>query len=453
MARVLVVLAVASCSASQSVMPGPSQATPGNTSAPTPAATFVRPSVPPADASTQVVVDGLDTPVGLVPYPGRAGVEVVWEQTGVARVLEGGSLRPEPFLDLRGRLVALEPSYDERGLLGLAFHPQFATNGRVFVYYSAATRAGRSGDHTDRLSELRVDPADPLRVVKGSEKAVLEFEQPQPNHSGGGLGFGPDGLLYLGTGDGGGTGDASEGHSPQGNAQDPMKLNGKILRIDVDRPGTDGRVYAIPTDNPFADGASGRPEIYAMGLRNPWRLTWEPAGAQRLLVSDVGYGRFEEVDVVTRGGNDGWRVREGAHCLDVAHPLDDLLACPATAADGTPFTDPVVEYTHKEIGIAIVGGFIYQGTALPALAGRYVFADFTEQWVTQVPTGRATILVAEPQASGVWPWRRLSLEDGRIQAFITGIGQEASGELVVLVRDTLGPSVGTGRILRLVPAS
>lgn len=451
-ARALVVLVAASCSASQSVKPGPSQATPGVSAAPSLAATFARPTAPPADAAVQVVVDGLDTPVGLVPYPDRPTVELVWEQTGLVHVLENGALRPTPFLDLRSRLVTLDPGYDERGLLGLAFHPAFASNGRVFAYYSAPTRAGGSGDHTDRLSEFRVDPADPLRVVKGSEKVILEFEQPQPNHSGGGLGFGPDGFLYLGAGDGGGTGDASEGHSPQGNAQDPMKLNGKILRLDVDRPGPNGRAYAIPADNPFAAGGFGRPEIYALGLRNPWRLAWEPAGQRRLLVSDVGYGRYEEIDVVTLGGNYGWRIREGAHCLDVSHPLDDLFDCPTTATDGSPLVDPVVEYSHKDVGIAIVGGYVYQGAALPGLTGRYVFADFTEQWVTQTPSGRATVLVADPQASGVWPWRRVTLDDGRIQAFITGMGEEATGELVIMVRDTLGPTAGgTGRVLRLVP--
>jgi glucose/arabinose dehydrogenase len=456
---VAVALLVSACSPSPSQPPSPASAeasasAQGESPRPTP---FVHPPLPLPDAAVRVVADGLDTPVGLVPYPGRPGTDLVWEQSGTVRVIEAGKLQPGLFLDLRKRLVTLMPDYDERGLLGFAFDPGFASNGRLFVYYGAPTRSGGSGDHTDRLSEFRVESKDPLHVVAGSEKVILEFEQPQFNHSGGGLGFGPDGDLYLGTGDGGGEGDASPGHSPQGNGQDPTKLNGKILRIDVGHPGTDGRAYAIPADNPYANGVNGggvvgRPEIYALGLRNPWRLTWEPSGQHRLLVSDVGYGRYEEVDAIVKGGNYGWRIREGAHCLDLAKPLDDASGCASTAANGAPLIDPVVEYTHKDIGIAIVGGFVYEGSALPALKDRYVFADLTSQWAGQTPTARATVMVAEPQPSGVWPWRTVSLQDGRITSFITGMGQEANGELDIMVRDTLGPSQGTGRILELVPA-
>ena len=248
------------------------------------------------------------------------------------------------------------PEYDERGLLGLAFDPDFARNGRFFVYYGAPVRADAAADqdHTDTLSEFHVSASDPDRADPASERYVLRFEQPQPNHSGGALGFGPDGLLYLGTGDGGGSGDASPGHSPQGNAQDRTRLNGKILQIDVG-PDT-GKPYTIPDGNAFAKAADGRPEIYAHGFRNPWRLSWEPDGAKRLLVSDVGYGRFEEIDAVESGGNYGWRVREGAHCLNVEFPLVDLPDCDMTDDLGRPLIDPVLEYTHQAVGIAVVGG-------------------------------------------------------------------------------------------------
>jgi glucose/arabinose dehydrogenase len=331
--------------------------------------------------------------------------------------------------------VALQADYDERGLLGLAFHPAFDTNGRLFVYYGAPTRPGASGDHTNRLSEFRVDPADPLHVDPATERVLLEFEQPQFNHSGGGLGFGPDGLLYLGTGDGGGQGDASVGHSQQGNAQDRSKLNGKILRIDVD------------------DGPVTRPEIYAYGFRNPWRLAWEPDGLRRLLVSDVGYGRYEEIDVVDRGANYGWRIREGRHCLDVDHPLETVTDCPTAGAGDEPLVDPVVEYSHAEIGIAVVGGYVYRGVSLPAFAGRYVFADFTRDWKGPVPTPRANLLIADPQPEGVaeWPWRPLRLQGGLIPRFVTGMGEDASGELYVLSRDELGPTGDGGVVLRIVP--
>src|SRR3954454_2122148 len=289
---------------------------------PTPRAT------PVADVEVETVARGLTAPVGLVALPGAHGRALVVEQTGLVSLLDLGSGTKTEFLDLRDRVVPLMPDYDERGLLGLAFHPDFATNGRMFAYYGAASPAASPAvqDHVNVLSEFHVDPAHPGTADAASEQVILQFGQPQFNHSGGGLGFGPDGLLYLGTGDGGGQGDASEGHSPQGNAQDLQKLNGKILRIDVD--GT--KPYAIPADNPFAGGGAGRPEIYAWGFRNPWRLTWEPGGARRLLVSDVGYGRYEELDDVVKGANYGWRIREGRHCLDVAQPLIETDACPST---------------------------------------------------------------------------------------------------------------------------
>ncbi len=402
---------------------------------------------PPADVALRVVADGLTAPVGLVAAPDGSGRSFVIDQTGLVLILRDGRLEERPFLDIRDRIVPLDPEYDERGLLGLAFHPGFPDDPRVFAYYGAPTRDGAAAgqDHTDTLVEYRVDPSDPDAVDAGSRRVVLEFDQPQPNHSGGGLGFGPDGFLYLGTGDGGGQGDASEGHSPQGNAQDPDKLNGKVLRLDVD-----GRQpFAIPADNPFAEGG-GRPEIYALGFRNPWRLAWEPDGERRLLVSDVGYGRYEEIDVVERGGNYGWRIREGAHCLDIAQPLQETSGCDETGSGGEPLIDPVVEYSHDDVGIAVVGGYVYRGTALPALRGQYVFADFSADWVN-TPTPRPTLLVASPSADAgaVWAWRRLAT-DAPLSRFISGMGEDADGELYLLTRGQLGPDGETGEVRQLV---
>ena len=396
---VLVLVQLAACGpASPSVVPPPSSAgvaaTPAATASPVPSATptpSAEPSIT-ADAAVETVVDGLVAPVGLVAPPDDTGRLFVLEQTGLISVLQPGAAAVTPFLDLRDRVVQLRPDYDERGLLGLAFHPDFATNGRFFVYYGAAPRKGAAAgsDHTNTLSEFRVDAADPDRADPTSERIVLQFDQPQFNHSGGGLGFGPDGMLYLGTGDGGGQGDASEGHSPQGNAQDLAKLNGKILRLDVDGK----RPYAIPTDNPKIDGA--RPEIYAYGFRNPWRLSWEPGGARRLLVSDVGYGRYEEIDVVNSGANYGWRIREGTHCLDVDQPLTETADCPTTGAAGEPLVDPVLEYAHKDVGVAVVGGYVYRGSAIAGLRDQYVFADFSADPDNNLSFPRGSMLVATP---------------------------------------------------------
>jgi glucose/arabinose dehydrogenase len=447
MTRCLVAVLVASlvaCSPAASPLPTPPP-TPTESSAPTPTGE-------PADVALETLIDDLVAPIGLVVAPGDADRAFILEQTGRIHVLRADDRAQTPFLDLSDRLVRLDREYDERGLLGLAFHPDYASNGRFFVYYSAPTREGaeRPANHTNRISEFRVQVEDPDKADEASERIVLEFEQPQSNHSGGAFGFGSDGFLYLGAGDGGGRGDADAGHSPQGNAQDPSKLNGKILRIDVDR----GDPYAIPADNPLVDGG-GRPEIYALGFRNPWRLSWEPAGERRLLVSDVGYGRYEEVDAVVSGGNYGWRIKEGAHCLDIDRPLDDVTGCPIEDDAGRPLIDPVIEYAHREVGIAIVGGYVYRGADMPGLTGRYVFADYSADWTTADPQPRGSLLVAEVGSSdATWPWRRLSVASNELDhLFVTGLGEDAAGELYVMARRSFGPIGQTGFVFRVVPVS
>jgi glucose/arabinose dehydrogenase len=452
-------MAVAACSPEVPSSPAASVEPVGSASSGASATPVASPSGGPsdtpeplADVALETIVSDLSTPIGLVAAPGDSQRTFVLEQTGRIHILRDGERLPTPFLDLSDRLVRLDPEYDERGLLGLAFHPDFASNGRLFVYYSTppADGAQAPADHTNRLSEFTVG-LDADAVDPDSERVILAFEQPQPNHSGGALGFGPDGLLYLGTGDGGGRGDADPGHSPQGNAQDLDKLNGKLLRIDVDADRD--TPYAIPADNPFAPGGGGRPEIYAYGFRNPWRLSWEPGGERRLLVSDVGYGRYEEVDAVAIGGNYGWRIREGAHCLDIERPLDDVTDCATTGEDGRPLVDPVIEYTHQDVGIAVVGGYVYRGTAVPALQGRYVFADFTGDWTTPEPDPTGSLLVADPGGdTDRWSWERLTVADGALDHFfVTGMGEDDAGELYVMARRSFGPIGRTGFVFRIVP--
>lgn len=438
-------------STAPSAQPSP---TPGGaaTNAPSAAAIGLPGASQVADAAIEIVASGLSTPLALVAPPDGSGRLFVVEQTGRIWIMRDGRVGRGPFLDLSDRLVTLDPTYDERGLLGLAFHPDFASNGRLFVYYGGPVGDDAAGpvDHANTLSEFRVSAGDPDRADATSEHVVLRFGQPQPNHSGGALGFGPDGYLYLGTGDGGGTGDDDPGHSAQGNAQDRTVLNGKVLRLNVDVEGAGDPTYRIPPDNPFVDGG-GRAEIYAYGLRNPWRLAWEPDGARRLLVSDVGYGRYEEIDVVEKGGNYGWRVREGAHCLNLEFPLADLDTCDLTDDRGQPLTDPVVEYTHRAVGIAVVGGYVYRGSAIPELRGNYVFGDFTRDFTAGVE-GHGSLLVADPQAAAgaTWQWRRLILRDGALDRFVTGMGEDANGELYVLTRTEFGPVGETGEVLRLI---
>jgi glucose/arabinose dehydrogenase len=406
-------------------------------------------TLPPADIGVKEIANGLPGPDGLVGPPDSTGRLFVIDQTGKVFIIANGSLLPQPFLDVSAEMPSLDPSYDERGLLGLAFDPSFATTGRLFVYYTAKLRKGAAAgmDHTDVVSSFRVSADNPNQVDPASEQRILQFEQPQANHNGGGLGFGPDGDLYIGVGDGGSEGDIGPGHTAGGNAQDTSKLNGKILRIDVS--GASG--YTIPADNPFAR-SGGRPEIYAFGLRNPWRFSWEPAGQHRLLASDVGWGRYEEVDVIVAGGNYGWPIREGLHCLDVSAPLSDVPTCASTDKRGKPLIDPVFEYTHAAVGIAIVGGFVYHGSAIPSLAGKYVFADLSQDWTGNTPIGRGSILAATPSdGAGTWPWAKLSITGDPRLGFVAGFGEDAAGELYVLTRDQLGATGDTGQVLEIVP--
>jgi glucose/arabinose dehydrogenase len=328
---------------------------------------------------------------------------VVAEQGGRVHVFtldrSGRAGEPGLFLDLSD---AVTTRGNEEGLLGLAFHPRFAENGRCFAYYSAADRA------CTRLSEFATRRRGHLEADPASERALLEIDQPYSNHNGGQLAFGPDGMLYVGVGDGGSAGD------PQNHAQDPGSLLGKILRVDVDawRSKSD---TLVPADNPFAGQGGARGEVWALGLRNPWRFSFDPlTGA--LWAGDVGQDAWEEVDVVEAGGNYGWPLKEGCADFDRRRrrgPGD--------------LREPALAYSHRD-GQSITGGFVYRGEGLPSLRGQYVFADYMSARVWSVdaehPSGR----------------RR---ELARISS-VSSFGLDAWGELVILSFD--------GRLYRFAPA-
>jgi glucose/arabinose dehydrogenase len=387
------------------------------------------------------VASGLTSPIGLVPVPDGSGRLVVIEQTGLLRVLSrDGRLLPRPFLDLRSRLVELESNYDERGLLGLAFHPRYRRNGRLFVFYSARPRpdAPSFAESTSTLSEFRRS-ADPDAADPRTERRLLQIDKDDINHAGATIAFGPDGYMYVSVGDSGGVQDTGADHPPEGNGQDTSTLPGSILRLDVDR----GRPYGIPADNPFA-GTRGRdrPEIYAHGFRNPYRFSFDQRG--RLFVADVGQALYEEVDLVRKGGNYGWRIREGSHCVVLAREYRTNDDCPKVARNGAPLLDPILEYTHDQVGRAVIGGFVYRGRAVPGLRGAYVFGDYSG------PKGVANLLAAREPSSGSasWPWQILTVRGG-IPSYLVGIGEAADGELYLLTKDVFGPTGRTGRVLRL----
>lgn len=401
----------------------------------------------------QLVTDGLVSPVLVRDFPDSSGRALVVDQIGVVYLLDEDDERlTTPFLDLRDQLVELQPAFDERGLLGLAFHPEFEDNGRLFVYYSTPlTDEGPDDyDHTARISEFVLGSSDDDEAPLESERVILEVHQPQANHNGGHLEFGPDGYLYIGLGDGGGANDVGLGHPDGGNGQDRDTLLGSVLRIDVDSD----EPYAIPSDNPFV-GEDGREEIYAYGFRNPYRFSFDRNDGT-LLVADVGQNRWEEVSAVEAGGNYGWRIREGAHCFDPDNPNDEPMSCPSESADGEPLRDPVLEYLNANamdgIGLAIVGGYMYRGNNLQRLRGHYVFADYSES--PSMPLGN--LFVATPTPNEMWPWKALELAaypQGRINAFVRGLSEDAQGELYLLVSDDPGPTGTSGRVYRIVSAS
>jgi len=352
--------------------------------------------------TARLVASGLRNPLDLQAAPGDRERLYVVEQGGRIRVILGGQLQATPFLDVSGRIS----SGGERGLLGLAFHPQFATNRRFFVNYTNP----RGDTHVAEFRASSADAADPA-----SERVLLTETQPFANHNGGGLAFDNSGRLLIALGDGGSGGD------PLGNGQKLDTLLGKILRIDVDA----GTPYAVPADNPFRGTPGAAPEIWAYGLRNPFRIAVDrPSGD--LYVGDVGQNRIEEIDVglaSRRGGeNYGWNVTEGSQCYS-----------PSSGCNRTGFTPPVYEYTHSE-GCSVTGGAVYRGCRMPDLAGTYFFGDYCTGLVR-------SFRLASGQATDVRNWAA-GLRGVNSPA---SFGLDAEGEVYVVDYD--------GEVYRLEPAS
>jgi len=346
------------------------------------------------------IATGLSAPLDLQQPDDNTGRLFVVEQGGTVRIVQNGALLPGAFLDITAR-VHME---GESGLLGLAFHPHYAQDPRFFVNY---VRQLASGQLQTVIAEFRPSAADANRADAASERQLLVVDQPFSNHKAGQLVFGADGYLYFGLGDGGSGGD------PFGNGQNLQTLLAKMLRIDVDSAPAAGLAYAIPPDNPFA-GGGGRPEIWAYGLRNPWRFSFDrPSG--RMFIADVGQNRYEEVDLGHKGANYGWNIMEGLHCFN-----------PASGCDQTGLTLPIAEYDHS-VGEAVIGGYVYRG-AITELQGKYVFADLT---------GKVFTLTEGPP--GTWTRALLLLPGTEISA----LGLDGAGELYVV-------EISNGSLMKLV---
>ncbi len=348
---------------------------------------------PPVSGNLRLVpvASGLASPLYLTAPPGDVQRLFIVEQVGRIRIVQNGVLLPTPFLDITDRVA----SGGEEGLLGLAFHPNYATNHYFYVDY---THTNTAGDTLYTLIERYTTSADSNVADSASHKLILRIVQPYSNHNGGLVMFGPDGMLYIGMGDGGSGGD------PQNRAQNLDSLLGKLLRIDVD--GADP--YRVPPDNPYAAGG-GRGEVWALGLRNPWRFAFDRT-AGLLYIADVGQDAWEEVDVEPRsqgGFNYGWRIMEGAHCTN----LDPCVS--------TGLVLPALEYPHPD-GCAIIGGFVYRGTGSPSLAGQYFYADLCGGWVRSFTYGGGAVT------------SRTSWNLDRSLGTPLSFGEDASRELYVL---------------------
>jgi len=406
----------------------------------------------------QPMVENLVAPVGLISSNDRTGRLFIVEQTGLIWILTiDKRIIDEPFLDIRNKIVNLNPQYDERGLLGLAFHPNFRNNKKLYIYYSAPLRLGANPnfDHTNIVSEFRVLQGNPHKVDINSEKYILFSDQPQMNHNAGTITFGPDGYLYIPIGDGGGANDVGIGHPPEGNGQNLYTFLGKILRIDIDSQISEQIPYGIPLDNPFLNGEA-LPEIFAYGLRNPFPITFD-ASANRLFAGENGQDLWESIDIIVKGGNHGWNIKEGTHCFNPKDSMKSPPTCPNAGYRGEPLIDPIVEFANSRgqpnigLAISVIGGFVYRGREIPEFYGNYIFGCLSRSW--QNPDGDLFIATPPIRGEKMWSVKELrisSSENNRINHFVRCFGQDENLELYVLVSKNIGPTGNTGRIFKIV---
>lgn len=421
----------------------------------------------------ETVATGLVAP-NLVTHAGDGTNRLfVVEQTGQIRLINNGVLQANPYLNVSSLLVNLTPNFDERGLLGLAFHPDFENTGtpgfgKFYTYTSEPVVAPATADFTVSIPasasfnnqavvrEWSVDPQ--LNEITGNlntlSRELMRINDPQFNHNAGMLQFGPDGHLYIAIGDGGQANDAGNGHTDGiGNAQDRTNIFGNILRIaPLGNNSVNGK-YGIPVDNPFVNDPAALDEIYAWGLRNPFRFAFDtdpatglitPNTTGRLIAPDVGQAEIEEVNIIQAGGNYGWRFKEGSFFFNPTNAAVEDEPFPGIPIPaGFDPIDPVIEYDHDE-GISIIGGYVYRGSAIPGLVGKYVFGDFSRSF--GAPDGR--LFYGDLDAGQMFEFR-LGLSDLPLGSFVKGFGQDAQGELYLLVGQNGGPNGSTGRILRL----
>ena len=405
------------------------------------------------DVKLEEVASGLQHPLLLISPPNDDRRFII-EQIGTIKVMQPDG-KMSTFLDMKGALVPLVPEFDERGLLGLAFHPNFKSNGLFYVSYSVPLHGTANlgnllfYSHKNVIAERRVSKADANVADPGYSRVISVIDWPQFNHNGHWIGFGPDGMLYATMGDGGYANDYGLGHNPvTGNGQDLSSKHGKIIRVDVNS--RDG--YAIPKDNPFVGNDDALDEIWAYGFRNPWRCSFDMGGDRALICADVGQNSFEEIDIVKKGGNYGWRVREGKHCFNYQAPNDHPASC---KMDG--MIDPVLEYNNCSAnpegckGISITGGYVYRG-ANKAWDGMYFFGDWSKNFVFK----DGQLFVAKMTGSN-WSMEKVNVTNmPKWNSYVLAFGQDSKGEIYIMATDLTGPvpggpAGGLDKVYKIVP--
>lgn len=410
----------------------------------------------------RLIVESLVAPIDLVTIPDDSGRRLILDQAGLVYVLNAdNALNETPFLDITDRLLPVREDFEERGLLGMAIHPEFRTNGRFFVTYTAplSVDAPKNWSHTRIVSEFTIDGETPDQLDKDSERILIKQNWPSRKHNGGALAFGPDGYLYIGFGDGGGI----HGIGPEtlndaynvpknrlswdSTAQDLQSLFGKILRIDVDHgyPG-----YAIPENNPLVNSL-GKDEIFAWGFRNPYRLSFDSDGSNSFYITAVAETLWEAVYQVKEPGNYGWPVLEGTHCFERTRPLDPPVSCENDV--DKPMYDPVVEYpnmsVHREgstveltgMGTAVVGAVMLRGAGFGDLADHLLIADWSSDF--RNPSGQ--LFIAKENSGKLWTMNKISQLETRIVALIRDTDQR----IYVMTNENYGPYGNTGKVYLL----
>ena len=408
-------------------------------------------------------VSKINTPLAMV-QPAGDDRQFIVEQFGLIKILHpNGQLQGDPFLDIRNHIPRLWKDFDERGLLSLAFHPDYAKNGKFYIAYTGHLDfQGDLGkefwwDHTNTVAEYTVSADDPNRADPNSGRIITAIDWPQFNHNGHWIGFGPDGYLYISSGDGGYANDWGIGHNvTEGNGQDLSVLHGKILRIDVNS--YDAGSYSIPADNPFVGRDGIEPEIYAFGLRNPWRCSFD-TGSGALFCGDVQQNSYEEISVIEKGSNLGWRRMEATHCFDYQKPDNHPTWC-----DAGGLTAPILEYNNCTAkpdgckGVSVTGGYVYRG-AHKAWDGKYIFGDWSKGFAEM----DGQIFMGTKGADGKWSMEIAEVTNlaelkalGQTQTgklpYVLAFAQDNAGEVYALTSITTGPVGTLDTIYKIVPA-